>query len=238
MYNLVIFDFDGTLVDSAPGIVDVMHQVVDEYLLSKQLLEKWRNLVGVPLLTQMEIIFPEKGSEYHETVANRYRAIYDTKAIEICPLFPDLLQVLSKLQESKIDLAIVSSKRRNLVELVLDHHDLNKYFRVVLGQQDVNNHKPHPEPVHNTLKQLNYEHKQSVVIGDSTFDLDMARNAGVDAIGVTTGIHTREVLETSKPNHIVGNLAECLPLILNGRNGNGNGNGNGHNGNGNGNGKH
>lgn len=234
MYKLIIFDFDGTLVDSAPGIVDVMHQVVDEYLLSKQILEKWQPLVGIPLMAQMEVIFPDKGIDYHETVANRYRAIYDTKAIEICPLFPNLLQILKKLQDSKIDLAIVSSKRRNLVELVLDHHDLGQYFRVVMGQQDVQNHKPHPEPVHHTLKKLNHAHKNSVVIGDSTYDLDMARNAGVDAIGVTTGIHTREILQGSKPTHIVDALDEILPLIL--KNGNGNGNGNGKNGNGNGNG--
>ena len=91
MYKLAIFDFDGTLVDSAPGIIDVMRQVVDEYELHEDILTKWRDLVGVPLGKQMEIIFPNHNEEFWLEVADRYRAIYDGKTIEICPLFPDLM---------------------------------------------------------------------------------------------------------------------------------------------------
>jgi phosphoglycolate phosphatase len=217
LYRLAIFDFDGTLVDSAPGIVDVMRQVVDEYMLSKEIFEQWRQLIGVPLLTQVEMIFPDAEGKFHEEVANRYRTIYDTKVIEICPPFPALKKTLHELAEAEIDIAIVTSKRRGLVEVVLDHHNISTYFKLVLGQQDVSNHKPHPEPVHFTLSKLNHMHPHAVVIGDSTFDLDMARAAGVDSIGVTTGIHTRQILEGSQPVKIVDKLEEVLPIILNGR---------------------
>lgn len=221
MYKLAIFDFDGTLVDSAPGIVEVMEKVVQEHDLSPQVLEKWRHLIGVPLGKQMDIIFPEKNDKYRVDMADRYRAIYDSQAIEICPPFPGLKDVLLGLQLAEVDIAIVSSKRRHLIEIVLDYHNLSSYFRLVLGQQDVSNHKPHPESVHHALDKLKVEHVHAVVIGDSTYDLDMARAAGVDAIGVTTGIHTRQILLTSEPAHIVDKLDDVLPIILRGKQTNG-----------------
>jgi phosphoglycolate phosphatase len=91
---------------------------------------------------------------------------------------------------------------------------------MVVGAADVENHKPHPESVHMTLEQLSIPLDHAVVIGDSIFDLDMAKNAGVDAIGVTTGLHSKEMLAKSEPTHIVDGLHEVLPIILKGRNGN------------------
>ncbi len=115
MYKLAIFDFDGTLVDSAPGIIDVMEQVVCEYEFTETVLTEWRQLIGVPLPRQMEIIFPDRTEAFHDTIANRYRAIYDTKAIEICPPFPGLLNMLARLKEADVQMTIASSKRRNLI---------------------------------------------------------------------------------------------------------------------------
>jgi phosphoglycolate phosphatase len=221
LYKLAIFDFDGTLVDSAPGIVDVMQQCIDEYKLSTTVFEEWRVLIGVPLMRQMEIIFPDKSEEYWLEVATRYRAIYDGKTIEICPLFPFLKSMLNGLKDADVKISIASSKRRPLVETVLRHHHLMEYFSLLVGAQDVANHKPHPESVYKTLQRLSVEAEDAVVIGDSTYDLDMAHAAGVDAIGVTTGVHSKEVLARSEPKHIVGSLDEVLPIILNGNGRNG-----------------
>lgn len=217
MYKLAIFDFDGTLVDSAPGIIDVMRQVVVEYELHEDILTKWRDLVGVPLGKQMEIIFPNHSEEFWLEVADRYRAIYDGKTIEICPLFPDLITMLNSLRDAGIKISIASSKRRPLIEVVLEHHKLSQYFELVVGATDITHHKPHPESVHHTIKKLGLQHADTVVIGDSIYDLEMARNAGVDAIGVTTGIHSKEILITADPLYIVDSLDEVGRIILNGR---------------------
>ncbi|PZM81038.1 MAG: hypothetical protein DKT66_17550 [Candidatus Melainabacteria bacterium] len=217
MYKLAIFDFDGTLVDSAPGIIDVMRQVVIEYDLHEDILTKWRDLVGVPLGKQMEIIFPNHSEEFWLEVADRYRAIYDGKTIEICPLFPDLISMLNSLRDAGIKISIASSKRRPLIEVVLDHHELSPYFEVVVGANDITHHKPHPESVHHTIKLLGVQHSDTVVIGDSIYDLEMARNAGVDAIGVTTGIHSKDILITADPLYIVDSLDDVARIILNGR---------------------
>ena len=217
MYKLAIFDFDGTLVDSTTGIVDVMKIVIDEYKFEPKMLDEWSLLVGVPLPKQMEIILPDRDADFHLEVANRYRAIYDTMAVEICPPFADMMPMLETLQSEGVTITIATSKRRNLVEVVLDHHKITDMFKMVVGAQDVTNHKPHPESVHQTIQKLGIPIAETVVIGDSVFDLDMARNAGADAIGVTTGIHTREMLAKSEPRHIVGNLDEVGKLILKGK---------------------
>lgn len=217
MYKLAIFDFDGTLVDSAPGIVQVMKEVIDEMGYSNELLEQWSHLVGVPLLRQMELLFPDKDAQFHEDLANLYREKYDSKVIEICPLFPGLRDMLRQLHKNEVMISIATSKRRHLVDAVVDHHGLTDYFKMIVGAADVTHHKPHPESVHLTIGNLNVNPTEVVVIGDSTFDLDMARNAGVDGIGVTTGIHTRQLLQKSEPKHIVAGLHEVTPLILNGR---------------------
>lgn len=215
MYKLAIFDFDGTLVDSAPGIVDVMKDVVNEYKFNPEILQSWSHMIGVPLLKQIEILFPDKLASFHEEVAAVYREIYDTKTIEICPLFPGLEEMLRKLKDAEILISIASSKRRNLIDVVLEHHSLADYFSIVVGATDITQHKPHPESILLTAKKLNIPLSNTVVIGDSTYDLDMAKNAGVDAIGVTTGIHTREHLQQSEPKHIVDGLHQVWPLILN-----------------------
>ena len=214
MYKLAIFDFDGTLVDSAPGIVEVMREVVVEYGFSDETLELWSHLIGVPLLRQIEILFPDHKPEFHQEVTARYRDIYDLKAIEICPLFPGLEEMLRGLRKAEILISIASSKRRHLIDNLLEYHSLTHYFDMIVGASEVTKHKPEPESVFITLEKLNVAARDAVVIGDSSFDLDMARNAGVDAIGVTTGIHTREHLAKSEPKHIVSSLPEMLPLIL------------------------
>lgn len=223
LYKLAIFDFDGTLVDSTPGIIDVMKVVVDEYKFEEEILEEWRHLVGVPLPKQMEIILPDRSPEFHFEVAERYRAIYDTMAVEICPPFPHMFPLLKNLKDAGVVVTIASSKRSNLVQVVIDHHELNDYFAMVVGAQEVTNHKPHPESVHITVEKLGIPHEHAIVIGDSIFDLDMAKNAGVDAIGVTTGVHTAEMLSRSEPTHIVTDLVEVEKIILNGKTKNGNG---------------
>jgi phosphoglycolate phosphatase len=217
LYKLAIFDFDGTLVDSTPGIIACMRDLIIELGHPIELLDKWAKLVGIPLLRQMENLFPERDPQYHEDLANLYRKKYDGRVLDICPPFPGLEDMLAELNSKGVLISIATSKRRHLVEQVLVHYELTKYFSMVVGSQDVSNHKPHRESVDVTLHSLKVDPSDVVVIGDSTFDLSMARNAGVDAIGVTTGVHDAEALHTCEPKHVVSGLHEVTPIILNGR---------------------
>jgi HAD superfamily hydrolase (TIGR01549 family) len=217
VYEVVIFDFDGTLVDSIEGIIHVMQAVVEEFGFEQSVLEEWRQLIGVPLFTQMEIILPNGDQALHNEVIQRYRTIYDAGLLEATPLFPDALETLETLKQAGVKMGIVSSKRTIQVDRVLEHLNCRSFFDIVLGAQDVEHHKPHPQGVHVTLEKLSIDKKGAVVIGDSLYDLNMAHNAGVDAIAVATGVHTRETLSTANPRFMVDRLGAVLPIILNNR---------------------
>jgi len=214
IYNLVIFDFDGTLVDSIEGIIHVMRSVVEEFGFAPSVLEEWQHLIGVPLSTQMEVILPNGDQVLHKQVMERYRTIYDACLIERTPLFPDSLETLESLKQSGVKMAIVSSKRSVQINRVLAHLNCSSYFDLILGSQDVEHHKPHPQGVNLTLERLFFDKKDAVVIGDSLYDLDMARNAGVEAIAVVTGVHSRETLSGANPRFMVDRLNEIVPIIL------------------------
>jgi phosphoglycolate phosphatase len=215
LYKLVIFDFDGTLVDSAPGIVEVMRLVIERYDLPSAALDQWSHLIGVPLVRQVELVFPDRNPEERHEIVEAYRTIYSAQLIEACPPFAGLKDYLIALKEAGKIITIASSKRRQPIEVVLNHYELTKYFELILGAEDVEHHKPHPQTVLMTLEKFGIEAREAVVIGDSTYDMDMAKGAHVDAIGVLTGIHSREVLSTTHPTYIVATLAETLPIILN-----------------------
>ncbi len=218
MYKLAIFDFDGTLVDSAPGIIAVMVAVAKEYGMGKKALDHWKRLIGVPLNDQVDIIVPDQPVQLRREIAERYREIYNHRAVELCPLFPDLKSTLETLKAHDITITIATSKRRNIVDPVLEHHDIAHFFDLVIGACEVSKHKPHPESVFSTLATLKADPSSAIVIGDSSFDLDMARNAGVDSIGVITGVHTQRILRRSQPISIAKNLNEVTEIVVKGRN--------------------
>ena len=215
MYKLVIFDFDGTLVDSVPGIVKTMAAVGRQLDLPESIIDEWQHLIGLPIVKQMEIILPERDEAFHKEVVNCYRTIYDAEAVELCPLFPDALETLKAIRDGGVSISIASSKRHILVESVIKSHGIGDWFELILGADDVKNHKPHPESVLTTLKKLSINAAEAVVVGDSTFDLVMAEEAGVDGIGVTTGTQVRDILVACKTKSVVSRLSEIVPIILN-----------------------
>lgn len=217
MYKIAIFDFDGTLVDSAPGIVEIMYQVKEFYGFHDDLVEQWKQLIGISLNDQTRTILPDHDPKFQLEVADKYRELYNCQAIELCPPFPSLFDVLKELKLANITTTIASSKKTFLIDPVLDHHSIEEYFDLVIGSDIVSNHKPHPESVLSTLKELGHSPEDAVVIGDSIYDLEMAQNASCDSIGVTTGVHDKELLHKASPVKVVDTLEEVLEIILQGK---------------------
>jgi phosphoglycolate phosphatase len=164
-------------------------------------------------MQQMQIIFPEKDNKFWQDAAEHYRTIYSAKLLQYAPLFPDTVTVLQSLKKAGVEMTIVSSRLSDQINCVLEHAEILSFFALVLGADDVLNHKPHPEAVLLTLKELSIQREDAIVIGDSIYDMDMARNAEVAAIGVTTGVHSREILATANPQFIVDRLEAILPIL-------------------------
>ena len=209
-FETVLFDFDGTLVDSGEMILASFRHATREVLRRELSDEQLLTYVGGPhLRDQMRTIDAER---VDELVAS-YRAHNEPLHAGLLG-FPGIDDVLLALRADGRKLAIVTSKRRATVQLGFDVLPLEPYFDVVVTSDDTARHKPNPDPLLHALQRLDASPDSAVYVGDSPFDLRAAKAAGIAAIGVTWGkIHDRAVLLAEQPDAVVDTPAELLGAL-------------------------
>ncbi len=205
--ELVLFDLDGTLIDTIDLIyLSFKHAttiVLNEDLSREKLL---RN-IGRPLLDQMKVFSEEKKedlmSTYHE-----YNFKHHDRMVSAYPGVPKVLGELSK--SSRI--GVVTSKRRDLALRGIELCGLSGYIEKVVAMEDTTEHKPGPAPVLLALKEFDIKKEKSIFIGDSPFDIQAGKAAGVEAVGVTWGPFSKKELLKNKPDHIIDQIEELLKI--------------------------
>ncbi len=191
--KLLIFDFDGTLVDSEPGILETIRHTVAALDLPPEAVESWRQMIGIPLEKQLSALLPKHSQHRIPEGVEIYRRFYDTIRPLYSQPFPGILDLLADLAD-RIPLAIASSKRRESILPVLDQWGYGDLFKPIISPSEVTYPKPHPESVEHILAYHHLSPKHAVLIGDTEYDIEMARRAGVGAWGVGWGIHPLERL--------------------------------------------
>jgi pyrophosphatase PpaX len=206
-YPTVLFDLDGTLIDSAAIILASMRHatrtVLGREIPDEQLLAG----VGSGLRYEMGAFDPERVEELVEA----YREHNEPLHTELQPC-AGILDVLPVLHAEGRRLGIVTAKRRLTVQLAFDTlPDLEQYFDVVVGAEDTERHKPHPEPILAALDRVAADADDTAYVGDSPFDVQAAKAAGVTAIAVTWGgFHSRDRLGREEPDAIVDTPEELI----------------------------
>lgn len=210
--KLIILDFDGTLADTRGLIVKTMQQTLEALGLESRTDEQCASMIGLPLKQAFTDLIPmsdEMGGQCVET----YRKIFnENNALYVIPTFPHVMETLYKLHEQGYILTIASSRsNRSLREFVNDM-DLNDVIPYVLGAEDVTRAKPHPDPVLQTLETFGCKAEDALVVGDTWYDIEMGKRAGVKTCGVTYGNGTREELMQAGADYLVDDFGK-LPLI-------------------------
>lgn len=210
--KLIILDFDGTLADTRGLIVKTMQQTLEALGLESRTDEQCASMIGLPLKQAFTDLIPmsdEMGGQCVET----YRKIFnENNALYVIPTFPHVMETLYKLHEQGYILTIASSRsNRSLREFVNDM-DLNDVIPYVLGAEDVTCAKPHPDPVLQTLETFGCKAEDALVVGDTWYDIEMGKRAGVKTCGVTYGNGTREELIQAGADYLVDDFGK-LPLI-------------------------
>jgi pyrophosphatase PpaX len=209
-YDPVLFDLDGTLIDSVALIRESHRHAVrsvlgvdlpDEVLVAN---------VGRPLIDQMRAFSPERADE----LLRVYREWNHANTAAILRAFPGVDDLLVRLREAGRRLAIVTSKSHPTVDLAFDVLPIRHHFAAVVAAEDTMRHKPDPEPVLNALGRLGAGADGACYVGDAPFDIRAGKAAGVTAIGVTWGFFTRSALAAAEPDLVVDTPEELLAVCL------------------------
>ena len=206
-FPVVLFDLDGTVVDSGAIILASMRHATREVLGRDYADGELMQAVGGPgLEAQMAVFAPDRVEE----LVRAYRAHNEPLhgELEACLGMED---VLVRLHEEGRRLGIVTAKRRVTAELAFAHVPLGHLFDVVVGGDETERHKPDPEPLLLAARRMQAEPSETAYVGDSPFDIRAAKAAGMHAIGVSWGrMHDRARLEEEKPDAIVDSAEELL----------------------------
>lgn len=210
-FPVVLFDLDGTLVDSGPIILASYKHATRTVLALDVPDAELMALVGGPgLLEQMRQFSEERADE----LVSVYRAHNEPLHAGLLA-FPGIEAALRLLKEQGRRLGVVTAKRRPTVELAFDSVRIGDLFDVVVGSDDTDRHKPEPEPILRALELLGASAGDAAYVGDSPYDVAAARAAGVHAVWVSWGgIHDEErILQGEHPDAIVCSVEELLAAL-------------------------
>ncbi|NCB61681.1 MAG: HAD family hydrolase [Gammaproteobacteria bacterium] len=206
-YQLIIFDWDGTLMDSIQRIVSCMQKAARACNLPEPSSEDVRDIIGLSLSVAMPRLFPQAVPEQHQILIQHYSNYYKHLDDTPTPLFPGVDDMMRQLHAAGKSLAVATGKSRSGLERVLAETGLGGLFCIRRGADEAKS-KPDPLMLKQILDELAIPVEQSVMIGDSVHDLAMAKAIGMDSIGVTWGVHDRLLLEQHQPVTIVDSVAD------------------------------
>lgn len=208
----IVFDFDGTLADSAKGIIVTEWELLKELGLPYRTEGQIMAAIGLPLKEALHIggNIPLDIIDY---ASKRYHEMFFDIAPRYITLFPKVKQTLNLLFRRGIPMAIATSRSRDSLDLLLKSLEIDGLFKLCITAGDVEHHKPEPEPVIKILETLSWKPDQTLVVGDTTFDILMGSRAGCHTLGVTYGNHSRETLLTANPTYLTDAFEAIVNLL-------------------------
>ena len=214
MNRLAIFDCDGTLVDSQHNICAAMAECFVAAGLARPDDARTRRVVGLSLIEAMRSMLPEAEPARHVALAEDYKRAFQAmraRGLDEEPLYEGVAELVDALDAEGWLLGVATGKSDRGLALCLDHHGLSARF-VSLQTADRHPSKPHPSMIAAAMAEAGAAPETTLMIGDTSYDMTMARAAGVTAIGVGWGYHDAEDLRRAGAHHIVHAPQEILEL--------------------------
>ena len=212
----VIFDLDGTLIDTAPDLTRATNHVLQLNGRPAVSVDEVRGMVGRGARKLIALGFARTGAEVEpERLDELFDVFVDFYAENIAVdsrLFPGARAVLERCRDGEIALGICTNKLEGLSRRLVEKLGLAGYFGAIVGQDTVKAAKPDPRPYHEALRQLGVASARSLFVGDSEIDVRTARAAGVPIIGMSFGYTERPVSDFS-PDYLAADYEELWPLI-------------------------
>ncbi len=214
-YNYVIFDFDGTVVDTGEGILKSLQYSFKEMGREVPDLNELKKFIGPPIHYSYTTYYGVSEDEVGMYI-KKYRERYRAKGIYECELYDGFPEILDTLHDNGIKIGIASSKPESLIYGVADFLGVTEKFDAIVGVQlDDSNHSSKTGLVLEAMKKLGAEDKEKVLmVGDRCYDIDGAAGAGVNSCGVLWGYGSKEEFREHNATHIVSDTDELFNLVL------------------------
>lgn len=209
--KLIILDFDGTLGDTAEVIIRSSQATIDELGLPARTDAECASMIGLRLVEIPPVLFPECELDA-ELYASTYRRLFHKFNTEdAVKLYPNVFETLSELKKRGYLMTIASSRSHSSLAEYVENLGLSPFISFVLGADDVTKGKPDPEPVYRTLEKYSMKADEAIVVGDTSFDIHMGRNAGAFTCGVTYGNGSRESM--AEADYLIDDFGQLLELL-------------------------
>lgn len=212
-YRNIIFDFDGTLVDTAALIIETMQRTISALGLPEKSDEECKAMIGyrleeIPLLLWPDI--PDLAQLY----ATAYREIFNTiKDSFKVRLYPNVFDILTELNRQGLGMAIASSRSRASLNEYCSELHITDCFRMLVGGGDVDNGKPAPDPVNLVLATQGWDKDETLVVGDMNVDIRMGKAAGTATCGVTYGNGSVAELRDAGADYLISDFRELKNIL-------------------------
>lgn len=210
-FELIIFDLDGTLIDSKVDIADSVNFTLRELNLKEIPHELIYTYVGNGVEPLIRKALETAGGNGIENALAIFRSYYWDHLLDNTKLYPNVLNIMERLAEIKK--AVVSNKSELFVKKILTGLDIDRYFEIALGGDSLQNKKPHPDTINFVMEKLGVNGSGTLVVGDSAVDIECGKRAGTYTCGISYGYRDRNELVTAGADWIIDDIMELVNLI-------------------------
>jgi phosphoglycolate phosphatase len=215
-YDLIIFDWDGTLVDSQAQIISCIREAFVKVGLAPPEPAAARHIIGLSLEAAACRLAPQADRTMIEALADTYRELALANSNHSTQLFEGVESGLRSLRQQGLYLAVATGKGRRGLDQALNGTELANIFDITRCADETCS-KPHPMMLDEILSDLNLEPERAVMVGDTSYDIEMANNIGMDSIAVTYGMHEEIHLRPLQPKFLINHFSEiqsCLARTI------------------------
>jgi phosphoglycolate phosphatase len=214
-YKVVMLDFDGTLARTIPAILHASEKMLNMHGYEIDPVQVERNF-GLALPEAFRCFANDDSidDKTMEQMVMEYNTIYRNECEPLIELFDGVADTLATLKGAGVTLLIASNNIREVLERLTTQLDIAQYFDGIICADDVVNAKPAPDIALLALERYNIKGSEVLVVGDSTYDMDMGREAGCDLCGVSFGSHTPKMLRENGAKYIIDNFLELPKIVL------------------------
>jgi len=209
--RLIIFDIDETLVSSKQSIINSFDYALESIGI-KAREEKIISKIGFPLKRAFELILGDK-KELADSLVKKYRERYLKKCVGETSIFPGVKETLEYLRNKGIRMAVATTKHVEMSVILLKGLGIDDYFEMIVGEGDYHHEKPDPESLYVIMEKLGISPQETLMVGDTVYDIEAGKLAGTKTCAVTYGIDSRKELEEYGPDFVVDKFDELKKII-------------------------